>query len=104
MQQGVIGRPGWAEELLTDADDATGEFDQTWFAFQHGLSCGPHNSSIGVEALGFTSYIEAPILIIVKKTNCRFDLIIGPMLPPSQVFFHVEEQKNFGAKSGEYGG
>ena len=50
-------------------------------------------SSIGVAALGFSS-TEALILILEKVLNCRYGLIVGPILLPSQVFFfHVEEQK-----------
>ena len=37
--------------------------------------------------------IEALILILEKVLNCRYDLIIGSILLPSQVFFHVGEQK-----------
>ena len=31
--------------------------------------------------------IEALILILEKVLNCRYDLMIGPTLLPSQVFF-----------------
>ena len=48
--------------------------------------------------------VEALILILEKVLNCRYDLIIGPILLPSNMFFHVGEQKIDGAKSGEYGG
>ena len=60
----------------------------------YSLPCGPHTSSrpSRVAALGF--------LILTKVLNFRYDLIIGL---PSQVFFHVGEQKIDGAKSGEYG-
>ena len=59
------------------------------------LSCGPHkSSSIGVAALGFPWHIEALILIFEKVLNCRYGLIIGPILLPSLVLFHVREQKN----------
>ena len=37
--------------------------------------------------------IEAFILILEKVLNCRYDLIIGLILLPSRVFFHVGEQK-----------
>ena len=37
--------------------------------------------------------IEALILILEKDLNCRYDLIIGPLLLPCQVLFHVGEQK-----------
>ena len=51
------------------------EFDQMWFILLHSLICGVHTSSIGVAALGY-------------------DFIIFPMiLLPSQVCFHVGEQK-----------
>ena len=46
--------------------------------------------------------IEALIIILEKVLICRYDLIIGPILLPSQVLFHVGEQKI--VKSGEYGG
>ena len=36
--------------------------------------------------------IEALILILEKVLNCRYDLIIGPILLPSQVYFCVGEQ------------
>ena len=42
----------------------------------------PHTSSIGV-AHG----IDALILILEKALNCRYDLIVGPILLPSHVFF-----------------
>ena len=35
--------------------------------------------------------------------NSRYDLITDPLLIPSQVSFHVGEEKTDGAKSGEYG-
>ena len=51
------------------------------------------------------SYIlEALILILEKVLHCRYDLIIGPILLPSQVFFSCWETEIDGAKSGEYGG
>ena len=37
--------------------------------------------------------IEAVILILKKVLNCRYDVIVGPILLPSQVVFHVGEQK-----------
>ena len=39
-----------------------------------------------------------------KVLNCRYDLIIGPILLLSQVFLYIGEQKIAGVKSGEYGG
>ena len=47
-------RVGWQVHSLTD--DATVEFDQILFIFQHSLPCSPHTSSIGVAALGFLWY------------------------------------------------
>ena len=37
--------------------------------------------------------IEALILILEEVLNCRYDLIIGLLLLPNQVFFYVGEQK-----------
>ena len=37
--------------------------------------------------------IEALILILEKLLNCRYDLIIGPILLPSQVFFMLGYRK-----------
>ena len=37
--------------------------------------------------------VEALILILKKVLNSRYDLIIGPILLPSWVFFHVGGQK-----------
>ena len=37
--------------------------------------------------------IEAFILILEKVLNCSYDLIIGPILLPSLVFFHVGKHK-----------
>ena len=37
--------------------------------------------------------IGAVMLILKKVLNCRYDLIIGPILLPSQVFFHVGKQE-----------
>ena len=56
--------------------------------FQHSLPCGPHTSSIGVAALGYPWYRISP-----RKSPPTADLIMGPMLLHSQVFFHVGEQK-----------
>ena len=79
------------------------EFDQMWVYFHHSLPCCPHTSSIGVAAIGFPWY-RSSNRDPQKVLNCSYDLIIGPILLPSQVFFHVREQKLDGAKSGEYGG
>ena len=50
--------------------------------------------------------IEALILILEKVLNCRYNLIIGPILLPSQVGFFIlgNRKESDGAKSGEYGG
>ena len=49
--------------------------------------------------------IEALILKLKNVLNCRYDLIICPILIPSQVFFYVGEQKVVrSCQSGEYGG
>ena len=46
--------------------------------------------------------IEALILILEKDLKCRYDLIIGPLLLPSQVLFMLgNRHKSDGAKSGE---
>ena len=37
--------------------------------------------------------IEALILILEKVLNCRYNLVISPIMFPSQVFFHVGEQE-----------
>ena len=65
--------------------------------FNISLSCGPHTSSISVAALGFLWYrsFHIFILILEKVLNCRYDLIIiGPILLPSQVYFHVGGKEN----------
>ena len=56
-----------------------------------------HSESCGIETL---------ILILEKVLNCRYDLIISPilLLKLSGFLFHVGEQKIDGTKSGEYGG
>ena len=72
--------------------DATVEFEQMWFIFQHSPPPppppSPHITSIGVAALGFPWYtcVEALILIFKKVLNCKYDghLIIGLILLPSQ--------------------
>ena len=80
------------------------KLDKKWLIFQHILSCSPHTSSFGVAALGFLC-VEAFILILGKVLSCRFDLITGQKMLPSQVVFsHVGEQKIGSSKSGEYGG
>ena len=80
------------------------EFDQMWFIFQHSLPCGPTHffhwcclDSCGIKAL---------ILFLEKVLNCRYDLIIGPILLPSQVLLFSccgTENSQSSAKSGEYG-
>ena len=76
--------------------------------FQHVVSPAVHTCTLLPSVLRHldSHEIEALILILEKVINCRYDLIIGPILLPSQVgFFHVGGQKWLdGAKSGEYGG
>ena len=48
---------------------------QMWFIYQHSLPCGPHTSPISVA-------------VLEKVLSWyRYDLIISPILLPSQVFF-----------------
>ena len=49
-------------------------------------TCGPHSSSIGVAVLSFPwcSHPDPE-----KVLNCIYDLIIGPVLLPSQVFSRI---------------
>ena len=54
------------------------------------LPCGPHTSFIGVAALGFQWYRSSHPK---QALNYRYDLIIGPILLPTQVFFYVGKQK-----------
>ena len=75
------------------------KFDQMWFISHHSLPCGPHTSSIGF--IIYSSWIpgwpwyrsshpdprKSPQLQIM--TSC----IIGAILLPSCVFFHIGEQK-----------
>ena len=60
-----------------------------WFIFKYISPRGPHTSSIGVAALGSPTPrgIETLVLILEKVLNCRYDLIKGPILFPSQVGF-----------------
>ena len=59
--------------------------------FHHKFSCGPHTPPLVLQCLDSRG-IEALILILKKVLNCRYDLIISPILLPSQLFFHVGEQ------------
>ena len=61
------------------------KFDQCGLLCHYSLPCCPHTSSIGVAALGFPWYRSSHPL--EKVLNCRYDLIIGPILLPRQVFF-----------------
>ena len=72
------------------------KFDQMWFIFQHSLPCGPHTGLLPLVLQHLNSHgIEALIRILEKVLNCRYmyDLIISPILLPSQLFVHVWEQK-----------
>ena len=100
-------RVGWKVHRLTIMQWSN--LTKCGFIFQQSLPCGPYTSpihAIGVAAFGSPWYMEALILILKKVLNCRYDLIIGPMLLPSQVCFFVmrNKQKSDCAKSGEYGG
>ena len=79
------------------------KYDQM-FIFQHLVSPAVHTLLPSVLQRLDSCCTEALILILGKVLNCRYDLIIGPILLPIQMFFHVGEQKVDGAKSGEYGG
>ena len=62
-----------------------------WYERGISLPCGPNTSSISVAVLGFPCYRRKKKK---KVLNGRlYDLIIGPILLPSQVFFHVGEQE-----------
>ena len=82
------------------------KFDQMWFIFQHSLPCGPHVTLLpsDVAALGYLWCRNTHPDPQNKVLNCRYDLIIGPILLLSQVFLYIGEQKIAGVKSGEYGG
>ena len=65
-------------------------FNQVWFSIQHSLPYCPYTSSIFVcRAWAPVHGIEALILILERVLNCRYDLIIGPILLPSQEFFFL---------------
>ena len=69
------------------------EFDQICFFSQHSLHCSPHTLPSVLQHLDSCG-TEALILILKKVLNCRYNLIIGPILLPNQVCFcHVGEQK-----------
>ena len=68
------------------------EFDQLWLIFQHSLP-GVHTLLPSLLQRLDSRAIEAFILILKKVLNCRYDLIIGPILLPIQEIFHVGEQK-----------
>ena len=73
---------GWAEKFIAWLWCNGRIWPKLWFIFQHSLPCGPHTSSIGVAVLGFPWYRSShpdPR----KNLNCRYDLIIGPILLPS---------------------
>ena len=80
-------RVGWKVHRLTMM-----QWSNLWFISQHSVLCGPHTSSISVAALGFLWYRSShpdPR----KSPQLRYDLIIGPILLPSQVYVHVGERK-----------
>ena len=63
--------------------------------FQNSLSCGPHTSSIGVAVLGFLWYRSShPDPWKSPQLQIWYDLIISPILLPSQVCFHVGGKEN----------
>ena len=68
------------------------KFDQMWFIFQHSLPWSPHTSSSQRCSAWIT--VVWKLLILKKVLQCRYDSIIGPILLPSQVFFHCCGTKN----------
>ena len=63
------------------------EFDQMWFIFQQKVSPAVHTHLPLVLQRLDSRGIDALILVLEKVLNCRYDLINGPILLPSQVFF-----------------
>ena len=63
------------------------DFDQMWFIFHHTLPSGPHTTSISVATFGFPWYRSSHPDPRKKVLNCKYDLLIGQILLPSQVFF-----------------
>ena len=53
--------------------------------FQHNLSCGPHTSSIAVEALAWIPEVWSSYPDLRKNPQLQIHHIIGPILLPSQV-------------------
>ena len=84
----------WAKIVYRLIMICNGRIRPMWFNLQHRLPYGLHTSSIGVLSLGSRG-IVALIPILEKVLNCRYNLIIGPILLPAE---------SDGAKSGAYGG
>ena len=84
------------------------DFDQVWFIFQHLVKPAVNTHLQSVLQWLDSCGIEVLILILEKVLNCRYmyDLIIGLILLPSQVFFFMLGNRKYsdGAKSGESGG
>ena len=72
------------------------EFDQKWFIFFKIVSpAAVHTLLPSVLQRLNSCGIEALILILEKSsTACRYDIIIGPIMLPSQVLFRVGGTEN----------
>ena len=85
---GVYTRVGWKVHMLSMKEWSN--LIKCDLLFQHSLPWGPHTSSIGVAVLGFPWYRSShpdP-----KKESSTSDTT-SSILCPSQVLFHVGEQK-----------
>ena len=90
---------GWAEKFI--GYDAMVEFDQNLCGLLFNiLLCSLHTSYISVCKHLDSSGIEALILILEKVLNCRiwYDLTIGPIPLPSQVFFMLNMSGNWNSQ------
>ena len=74
---------GWAEKFIGWLWWKGRIWPNVIFFLKHRLPCGPHTSSTAVAAVGWIPCGSSNPDPRKKLLNCRYDIIIGPILLPS---------------------